>query len=304
MPGHAVAAAAHRDSAGPASRAKRDAPRTTSASSTHWAITAGPPVDHRVEDGPGLVVARIVRGEHVAGQILAQRGESRARLRWGAMEAPPSVQGLMDFQPRRAGRSGPVGRPAAPRLAPSGQPPYAPDAVSRRAVSISGTWLKACGKLPTWRCSRGSYSSASSPRSLRSASSLSNSLRASSTRPIIARSSASQNEQARKAPSSPGSPSTPSSLARGRVAQDEAVRGGQLALDRLDGADHPLVVRRQEAHLRDEQQRGVQLLRAVGLREGVALLVVALLAHVPVDVVAQLAPPLQRAVRVAGLDRA
>ncbi len=83
----------------------------------------------------------------------------------------------------------------------------APQAVRRKAVSMSGTWLNACGKLPTWRCRRGSHSSASSPRSLRSASSFSNSRRASSTRPIIARSSASQNEQARKAPSSPGSPS-------------------------------------------------------------------------------------------------
>ncbi|CAM5416092.1 hypothetical protein BSAF29S_02732 [Bacillus safensis subsp. safensis] len=36
-------------------------------------------------------------------------------------------------------------------------------------------------------------------------------------------------------------------LALGRVAQDEPVGGGQLALDRLDGADHPFVVRRQAA---------------------------------------------------------
>ena len=51
---------------------------------------------------------------------------------------------------------------------------------------------------------------------------------------------------------------------------DEAVVH-ELALDRLDGAEHPRVVGGQEADERDHQQAGVESLRAVGLHEGVAL---------------------------------
>ena len=49
-----------------------------------------------------------------------------------------------------------------------------------RAVPISARCENACGKLPSWRLRRGSYSSASRPTSLRSASSRSNSACASS----------------------------------------------------------------------------------------------------------------------------
>src|SRR5690606_28262886 len=43
-------------------------------------------------------------------------------------------------------------------------------------------------------------------------------------------------------------------LTFGGVPEDESVRRGQLTLDRLDGANDPLVVGRQEAYLRNQQQ--------------------------------------------------
>ena len=60
-----------------------------------------------------------------------------------------------------------------------------------------------------------------------------------------------------------------------RIAADEAVLH-QLALDRHDRAADPRVVRRQKAELRDQQQRGVEVARAVILDEGVALRVIGL----------------------------
>src|SRR5215831_6482082 len=51
------------------------------------------------------------------------------------------------------------------------------------AVFTSAMWEKACGKFPNRRFAAGSYSSDSKPRSLRSESNRSNSLRASSSRP-------------------------------------------------------------------------------------------------------------------------
>ena len=80
-----------------------------------------------------------------------------------------------------------------------------------------------------------------------------------------------------------------------RVARHEAV-AGQVALDRLDGPDHALVVRRQEADHRDDQRARVELLRAVVLGERAALGVVAALADLVVDLVA-LSLPRRRAPR-------
>ena len=243
------------------------------------------------------------RADPAAGRLTgAGRWARRAGAALAARVGPrtPAAPAAVLGRPEQRGRRARTPDPGqAPRKAPA--------AVSRSAVSISGTWLNACGKLPTWRWRRGSHSSASRPRSLRSASSFSNSRRASSTRPIIARSSASQKRAGQEGALVAGQAVevlVAAGVALGRVAQHEAVLGGQLPLDRLDRADDPLVVRRQEAHLRDEQQRRVQLPGAVGLGEGVALPVVALLAHVVVDLVAQLLEPLQRAVDLAGLDRA
>ncbi|RPK48366.1 hypothetical protein EES39_09440 [Streptomyces sp. ADI92-24] len=67
---------------------------------------------------------------------------------------------------------------------------------------LADMWLNACGKFPSWRCWTGSYSSARSPRSLRSARRRSNKVRASSRRPVRAKASTSQKEQRMKVPSS------------------------------------------------------------------------------------------------------
>ena len=49
--------------------------------------------------------------------------------------------------------------------------------VRLNALLTSATWVKACGKLPTSRPTRGSYSSLSNPTSLRKVSNRSNSAR-------------------------------------------------------------------------------------------------------------------------------
>ena len=58
----------------------------------------------------------------------------------------------------------------------------------------------------------------------------------------------------------------------------------ELPLHRLHGAHDTRIGRRQEPDLRNEEQRGVELPRAVVLREGVPLGVVSLPAHLVVDV--------------------
>ena len=113
--------------------------------------------------------------------------------------------------------------------------------------------------------------------------------------PRISSASTSQNEHGRKTPSPPGSPST-SLCSFGRVALDEAV-ARQVALDRVDRADHARVVRRQEPDERDQQRRRVELVGAVGLRERVELDVERLAAHLLVDLVPHPAPALDRARR-------
>ena len=113
-------------------------------------------------------------------------------------------------------------------------------------------------------------------RRSRSATRRSNSASASSSRPIIARLSASQNEQGRNAPSPAGSPST-APVGLGLVAGDEAVLQ-QRPLDRVDRADDAGVVAGQEADDRHHQHGGVEPLGAVRLGERVELGVEALVA--------------------------
>ena len=143
-----------------------------------------------------------------------------------------------------------------------------------RAVPITDTCENACGKLPTIRRRTVSYSSDSSPTSLRTSSTSSNSSRASASRPCSARQSASQHVHGMNAPSLAGESVD---MRRGVVAPHEPV-DHQTLLDRGDGADHALVVRRQEPEQRHHQQRGVERLRPVDLREGTEVVVVALAA--------------------------
>ncbi len=68
----------------------------------------------------------------------------------------------------------------------------------------------------------------------------------------------------------------------------------QVLLDRLDRAEHPRVVAREEADRRDHQQGGVDRVGVVGLRERAALLVVPLGQHLRAHLVAQVAPLVDR----------
>ena len=104
---------------------------------------------------------------------------------------------------------------------------------------------------------------------------------------------ASQNEQARNGCSPPGQPVD---VGLGAVAQQQAVVQ-QVVLERGDGAEHPRVVGRDEPDLRQLQQRGVDLGRAVVLHERVALGVEALSLDLAAQRVAQLDPAFDRARR-------
>src|SRR5215216_1391371 len=79
----------------------------------------------------------------------------------------------------------------------------------------------------------------------------------------------------------------------GRVARDEAV-SAEVARDRVDRAGDPLVGAGKEPHERDGEDTRVELLGSIVLGEGAPLAVVALLADLPVDLVAGLLPALQR----------
>src|SRR2546425_533610 len=107
--------------------------------------------------------------------------------------------------PNSVARELPGGAFCIPRLRCSEGPPRP---LKLRAVLINATWVIACGKLPSWRGARGSYSSASKPTSLRKASNRVNSASASSRRPARHKLSASQNEHGRNKPSPAGNPST------------------------------------------------------------------------------------------------
>ena len=161
---------------------------------------------------------------------------------------------------------------------------------------------KPCGKLPTRRFRTGSYSSASSPRSLRTAKRLSNSLAASSKTAEhdigVGQPEAAGEERAFFA-------ADPIIDLVGRITQHEAVVD-KAPLDRLDRADRARVVDRQEANLRDEEEARVQGLAAIILHEAAALGVEAVFADIGVDRVAQLPPAIDRTFQaevLGGFDR-
>src|SRR5438067_1348893 len=76
--------------------------------------------------------------------------------------------------------------------------------------------------------------------------------------------------------------------------------------DGIDGTDHARIVGWQEPDLRDQEQAGIEIRRAVRLHERVALRIVALGADLRVNRIARLLPTLDRAIETEGfgvLDR-
>ena len=134
---------------------------------------------------PVTIASRRTRGASAASTSAAPgSGARRPRDRRRSARASRRSPG----RPRRAASAprttsrltvGPRRAPRRPTPAPLGGP-------DRRRARGSGpcrssdTWLNACGKFPTSRRATGSYSSASSPTSLRTPSTRSNSSRASS----------------------------------------------------------------------------------------------------------------------------
>ena len=79
-------------------------------------------------------------------------------------------------------------------------------------------------------------------------------------------------------------------LGLGRVVPHDEAVGDEPLLDRRDGAEDARVVGRQEAGRGDQQQAGVELLRAIGDDEAVELGVEALGADIGMDHLAQRPP--------------
>src|SRR5215469_12443001 len=77
----------------------------------------------------------------------------------------------------------------------------------------------------------------------------------------------------------------------------------KLALDRRDRAANAQIVRRQKPELRDEQQRSVELARAVMPDEGAAFVIIALREDLLGDLVAQTLPMSTRSVEPVLFDR-
>src|SRR5712692_10850855 len=77
------------------------------------------------------------------------------------------------------------------------------------------------------------------------------------------------------------------------VPQHEPVHH-ELALDGFDGADDARMGRRQESDLRQQQQRRIEVVRTIGLHEGVAGFAEAALADLVADFLPQRAPALDR----------
>src|SRR5262249_57938590 len=90
---------------------------------------------------------------------------------------------------------------------------------------------------------------------------------------------------------------------RGRVARDEAVPA-ELARDCIDRSGDALVAARKEADEGDVEHARVELLRPVVLRERAAFGVVALVADLGVDLVANLSPAVERRVELELLRKA
>src|SRR6188474_2402647 len=85
------------------------------------------------------------------------------------------------------------------------------------------------------------------------------------------------------------------------VSTNEAI-DEQVALDGFDGAADACVGRWQKPGGRNEQQTGVEVLRAVGLNEGAALAVVSALADFRMNASTDLAPAVDRTFDLVDFD--
>ena len=168
--------------------------------------------EHRaIIRGEPLLLARGKLERHDRNvNLLVRRGRVARPAR-----APSGERGRGDARPAaRAPLRPPVAEPGSAQpeagsLGAGGAGASAPVRGGDRlyAELTRPTCVNACGKFPSRRFAAGSYSSESSPRSLRHASSRSNSARASSSRSDISSASTSQNEHGRNTPSPPASPS-------------------------------------------------------------------------------------------------
>ena len=113
-------------------------------------------------------------------------GENRNILVDVARDPRPARARDRELRRRRRSAARAPLRPPLTRLIRVSRSRRSSASSSSSAVLISPMCENACGKLPSSRSRRGSYSSESSPTSLRSASSRSNSSRASSCRPSSA----------------------------------------------------------------------------------------------------------------------
>src|SRR5207245_2550841 len=87
-----------------------------------------------------------------------------------------------------------------------------------------------------------------------------------------------------------------------RVVAEHKAISHEFALDRFDRAPHPRVFRRQETDRGDEQRACIQVLRSIGLDERAEGRIKRLLAHLRVNLSAQVAPMVERPIEAESLD--
>ena len=222
--------------------------------------------DHAVGEQYGVWGEKSMYGKTYMGAAALDVHHRRGRRR-----APRHPEGVAEDARRRGARGAAGQHPVAPRRGDRAR------GEDQRQVAER---LREVADLPPRAPT--SYSSASRPRSLASPISRSKSV-ARLVDAAVARERADEPERAGE--ELPLVARQAVVGLRGRVARDEAV-AAQLAPDRVDRPGHALVVAGQEADERDVEHARVQLLRAVVLRERAPLGVVAALAHLGVDLVA------------------
>src|SRR5215210_4201060 len=149
------------------------------------------------------------REQHAEQEVeaVAERLRADAVLR---QDGPEQEREIDPRQPQLARRAQSGGENERPRDSAGDRAPNhcSSARLTASAAPISARWVNACGKFPRNAFVSRSISSAYRPTSLASGSSSPIRLVASSTRRVAASACASQNEQARNAPSSPASASS------------------------------------------------------------------------------------------------
>ncbi len=237
--------------------------------------------DHGEVVGQQAGAAHVVqRGHHEAAGEVTGGAENHDGTRVGRMSAGGGALrlGLAHARTPWGSRASGVAWTSAVALYPCAR---------LKAALINATWEKACGKLPSSRFDRGSYSSASSPRSF-----------ARPIRRVNKSRPSSKSTQQHIVLDQPEAAWQELAFTRGqaihataRVVTAHEALHEQVFLDRTHGRDDARIVRRKKIGQRHQQQARVQFRRPVRLGEAATHRVNALGQDVGLDLVGDGAPP-------------